>query len=82
MIFETWQSFVARPDNRGLTTEQMRNKYLYEQFMYEQFIMERVTTTSTSAASAGGAAGGGGTPPIDPSFNTFVENDFIDDYFI
>ena len=82
MVFESWQSFVRRPDNKGLTTEQMRNKYLYEQFMYEQFIMERTTSTSTSDASSGGAAGGGVLPPIDPSTNLYVVDDYIDDYFI
>jgi len=75
-IFESWQSFVRRPDNKGLTVEQMRGKYLYELYLYEAM----VTTTTTSAAAAG-AAGGGGAPPINPSTNLYVVDDYIDDYF-
>lgn len=66
-VFESWQSFTKRPDNRGLTVEQMRGKYLYELYLFEIN-----TTTSTSAAAAAGAAGGGGgsATPAGPTLDS------------
>ena len=72
----TWQQFVKRSDNKGLTTEQMRGKYLYEQYMFEQAMMQ----TIVPAVSA--AAGGGGANNVDPSFNEFVEIDYIEGDYI
>jgi hypothetical protein len=69
-IVGTWQQFVKRSDNAGLTTEQMRGKYVYEQFLFEQAMMQTVESVSS--------AGGGSA--IDLSINGFVEDDYIDDY--
>ena len=33
-----WQHFILRNDNRGLTTEQIRQKYLKEQLLFENYI--------------------------------------------
>ena len=76
----TWQHFVARPDNKGLTVEQMRSKYVYEQFMYQQYLMEVANPNVPSVSAA--SAGGGGGRPIDPSENNYVENNYIDNYFV
>lgn len=51
-----WQHFVRRNDNKNLTTEQARQKYMKEQFLFEQSV-----TSITSATVAASAAGGGGT---------------------
>lgn len=33
-----WQYFTKRQDNRGLSTEQMRQKYVKEQLLFEEFM--------------------------------------------
>jgi hypothetical protein len=33
-----WLHFIKRNDNRGLTIESMRQKYVKEQFLFEQYI--------------------------------------------
>jgi hypothetical protein len=33
-----WQHFILRNDNRGLTTEQVRQKYVKEQLLFENYI--------------------------------------------
>jgi len=81
----SWQSYVNRPQNKGvpilvLKNQYLREYYLYEQFMFHQRLMENVNIPSVSAASAG-AAGGGGGMQTDPSTNSYVEDDYIDDYF-
>jgi hypothetical protein len=47
-----WQHFTRRNDNKGLTTEQLRQKYVKEQLLFEQFIA--TTSISTAAGSGGG----------------------------
>lgn len=72
--FSTWQQFVQRPDNKGLTVEQMRGKYIYEQFVFEQAMMQMIVPAVTAASAGGGES-------VDPSFNEFVESGYIDDFF-
>jgi hypothetical protein len=51
-----WQHFIIRNDNRSLTTEQMRQKYLKEQLLFEQymsFIEFQQVLLSNSAAGGG-----------------------------
>lgn len=54
-----WLNFVNRADNRGLTTEQQRVKYLQEQLLFENFmsfqIQQRLIQQNQSA---------GGTPSV------------------
>lgn len=50
-----WQQYVKRGDNRGLTTEQIRSKYLSESIQYNEFILGR-NNPSVAVASVGGIA--------------------------
>ena len=51
-----WQHFILRNDNRGLTTEQMRQKYLKEQLLFENYIsfVQQQQLLMSNAASGGG----------------------------
>jgi len=53
----TWQSFLKRKDNVGLTIMEMRQKYLKEQLLFESYF-QTLNTTSTVSTAAAGAAGG------------------------
>jgi len=52
----TWQQYVQRPDNKGLSITLLERRYTQELYQYQMYLMEVVdnTTTTTSAASAGG----------------------------
>lgn len=74
-----WQSYVNRPENKGLPILELKQRYIRDSFFFQQFLVERaVNQPSVSAASAGGGGGG----QIDPSENEFIDNDYIDDYFV
>ncbi len=53
----------------------------------DRLLFENTAVASSAAAAAGaagagaGGAGGGGRRAVDPSFNNYVENNYIDDYF-
>jgi hypothetical protein len=53
----TWQSFLKRKDNVGLTIMEARQKYLKEQLLFESYF-QTLNTTSTVSTAAAGAAGG------------------------
>ena len=75
----SWQSYVNRPDNKGLNIMEVRDKYLREQLLFEQQMNFQIQQQMLSSAS-----GGGGPLPqtIDPSENSYVVNDYIDNYFV
>jgi len=75
----TWQSFLKRKDNVGLTIMEARQKYLKEQLLFESYIntLNTVSTVSTAAAGAAGGpapstggGGGGGDYDIEFKINT------------
>jgi hypothetical protein len=51
-----WQHFILRNDNRGLTTEQIRQKYLKEQLLFENYVnfVQQQQLLMSNAASGGG----------------------------
>lgn len=51
----TWQQYVQRPDNRGLSIALLERKYIQEQHQFQMMLME-----SAAAAAAASSAGGGG----------------------
>lgn len=61
-----WQHFILRNDNRGLTTEQMRQKYLKESQIFEQFITFQMQQQQIIANTAAGG-GGGSTTSLGPT---------------
>jgi hypothetical protein len=51
-----WQHFLQRNDNRNLTVEQARQKYMKEQYLFEQFEshqMQQQMIMSNAVASGG-----------------------------
>lgn len=74
-----WQHFVNRADNRGLTTEQQRVKYLQEQLLFENFmsfqIQQRIIQQNISAGGTPGPA-----PTVTSNHIEFVI-DTSDNYF-
>lgn len=52
----TWQQYIQRPDNRGLSIALLERKYLQEAHYYQMMLME-----SAAAAAAASSAGGGGS---------------------
>ncbi len=61
-----WQHFILRNDNRGLTIEQMRQKYLKEQFTYESYmgIIQQQQITMSNTSAGGGREVANGCPTI------------------
>lgn len=75
----TWQSFLKRKDNVGLTIMEARQKYLKEQLLFEGYISQLNTLSTVSTAAAGaaggpapstGGGGGGGGYDIEFKVNT------------
>ena len=70
-----WQHFVLRNDNRSLTIEQMRQKYIKEQFLFEEFMARQ----QHHQLMMSNTAGSGGPLPSSPSSSgdlTLVFSDF------
>jgi len=59
-----WRHFVIRSDNRGLTNEQMRQKYLKEQLLFENYIN---FNQQQQFLMSNAASGGGSSPSSTPS---------------
>lgn len=74
MPFLNWPEFAGLPYNKGLTTEQIRQRYMW--YLTEQTtIVEGVSTTSAAAA-----AGGGGTQAEGPSVFKYLFVTSLDDF--
>lgn len=59
----TWQSFLKRKDNIGLSIMEAKQKYLKEQMVFESYFQNLSTVSTAAAGSAGGplpSKGGGG----------------------
>jgi hypothetical protein len=70
-----WQQYVNRSDNRNLPLMEVRNKYLQEQLTYENQLSQHMYMLSLQAK-------GGGKGDIDNTLNEFVDNDYVEDYFL
>jgi hypothetical protein len=57
----SWQHFIKRSDNKGLSIDQIRSKYLTESITYNEFIIG-----NASQAFASSAVGGGSVPSTTP----------------
>ena len=86
-----WNDFIYREDNKGLTILELKTKYLQERLQYDnyrsfllrEFKFQQQMQSNSSAAGAGGGpkpSENGGT--VDPSENSYVVNDYIDNYFV
>ena len=59
----TWQSFLKRKDNIGLSIMEAKQKYLKEQMVFESYFQNLSTVSTAAAGAAGGplpSKGGGG----------------------
>lgn len=70
-----WQQYVNRSDNRNLPLMEVRNKYLQEQLTYENQLSQHMYMLSLQPK-------GGGKGVIDNTLNEFVDNDYVEDYFL
>ena len=84
-MFElTWQEFSRRPQIARLPIHEQMRQFQWEQQRY-QLMLEYV---SSAASGVGGSGAGGGNSTVvqaiqnqDQSVNSYVENDYIDNYF-
>lgn len=77
-----WLNFVNRADNRGLTTEQQRVKYLKEQLLFEQFMSSQIQQRlMQQQALSGGAPAKPVIEPIPAGCIQFVVNTTEGTYF-
>jgi hypothetical protein len=87
-MFElTWQEFSRRPHIARLPMHEQVRQFHWELQRHEM-LMEYV---SSAASGVGGSGAGGGNAMVvlaiqqaqqqDPSANSYVENDYIDNYF-
>jgi hypothetical protein len=68
MQYVNWPQYVGLPQNKGLTTEQIRQRYMW--YLNEQTILVESVVNPTSTAAA--AAGGGGS--IEGSIEDIITN--------
>jgi hypothetical protein len=72
-----WQLFVKRQDIRSLHILRQKEEYILEESIYERRRQMGIMIN---------AQHGGGPSPIEPSTNistnNYVDDDYIDDYFI
>ena len=75
-----WQPYLLRGDNVGLPLMEVRDKYLREQLLFENYM----SFVQHQQLLMSNASGGGGPLPqtTDPSENSYVVNDYIDNYFV
>jgi len=85
-MFElTWQEFSRRPHISKLPLNEQVRQFQWEQQRH-QLMLEYV---SSAASGVGGSGAGGGNSTVvqaiqanlDPSTNSYVEDDYIDNYF-
>jgi hypothetical protein len=86
-MFElTWQEFSRRPHIARLPMHEQMRQFQWEQQRHEM-LMEYV---SSAAASAGSSGAGGGNAFVvqqiqamqDNTINNYVENDYVENYFV
>ena len=70
-----WHLFLKRPDNQGLHILEVKQKYLKEQVNYENQLSQYLYMMSFQPKGPGGGI-------IDNTVNSFVEDDYVEDYFL
>jgi hypothetical protein len=69
-----WQYYLTRPDNKGLSLIEIKNKYMREQLLFEQYISFQMQQQMILQQNI---SGGG-----DDTVNSFIENDYVENYFV
>lgn len=87
-MFElNWQEFSRRPHISKLPMHEQVRQFQWEQQRHEM-LMEYVSSAASGVGGSSGAGGGNGfvvqqiQAMQDQSVNNYVENDYIDNYFI
>lgn len=75
-----WQHYVNRPDNKGLPLMEIKNKYMREQLLFEQYISFQMQQQMFLQQQASG--GRQKQKIVDNTINEFVEDDYVEDYFV
>ena len=70
-----WQFYILRQDNIGLPLMEVRSKYLQEQLNYDNQVSQHMYMLSLQPK-------GGGSNILDNTVNSFVEDDYVEDYFL
>jgi len=73
-----WHLFLNRPDNKGLHILEVKQKYLQEQLNYENQLSQAIQMHNMLSLQPKG----GGNKIEDNTVNEFVENDYVEDYFV
>ena len=89
-MFElSWQEFSRRPNIARLPLHEQMRQFQLEQYRHEM-LMDYVSSAASGVGGSSGAGGGNSTvvqaiqankQTTDPSENSYVVNDYIDDYF-
>jgi hypothetical protein len=76
-----WQYYVNRPDNRGLSLMEVKDKYMREQLLFEQYVSFQMQQQMMMQQNA---SGGGRFQPTteDDTENEYVVNDYVENYFL
>lgn len=76
-----WQNYVKRTDNVGLHIMEIKDKYMREQLLFEQYIsFQQQQQMIMHQMSSGGIFPSTGS--LDNTLNSFVVNDYVENYFI
>ena len=86
-MFElNWQEFSRRPHIARLPIHEQIRQFQWEQQRYEM-LMEYVSSAASGVGGSSGAGGGNSTvvqqiqANLDQSINSYVENDYVENYF-
>jgi len=74
-----WQYYVNRPDNVGLSIMEIKDKYMREQLLFEQnlnFIQQQQMIMSQQLVGGGSRF----NQIQDDTENSYVVNDYVEDY--
>lgn len=71
----TWQQYVQRPDNRGISIALLERKYIQELYQYQSYLTEVFNPTATTSAAA--SAGGHGSRPASAPDVVITDSDVL-----
>ena len=80
-----WQYYVNRQDNVGLSIMEIKDKYMREQLLFEQqinFMYHQQMLMSQQSSGGGPISSTTPSGSGDNTINSFVANDYVEDYFI
>lgn len=73
-----WHLYLKRPDNQGLHILEVKQKYLQEQINYENQLSQAIHMQNMLSLQPKG----GGRSVVDSTANSYVEDDYVEDYLL